>query len=231
MRVLGIVFCGPPGNTFEAEGRLVSIATALATRCAIDWVLAAGSRRATVDLEHRWAPPGGGRICTLEPAESIQPGWWREMRARHLEHHEGPRQALQVDAALGRLDPTVGRHQMAKILGEGQYDFVWCANVVAMALYGKVRRDLPVVVDLKAPIGGGSRVAAPVPDPAEWHRFEQHVAASAHIVTLPSPDARETLGVPGALVIDPSAAVDVARMHDAFAEMCRWNDAFHGLSR
>jgi hypothetical protein len=231
VRTLGIVFGGPPGSTSGTEARLRAFAAAWARSGPVDWVLAARSREASAALAQRWAPATGGRVFTLEPAESVRLSWWRGMQARYREQHEGPRQAPPVAAVLGRLDPTVGRHQMARILGEQPYDIVWCADVVAMALYGKVRRDLPVVLDVPAPMDATARKTDAVPDPGGWHRFEQHVAASAHLVTVPTLAAREVLGVPGTLAVDPASRSDLATLDHAVAEVCRWSNAFHGFPR
>lgn len=231
MRTLGIVFGGPPGSSSDTAGRSGAFAAAWARSGPVDWVLAARSRDAVDALERRWAPATGGRVFTLEPAGSVRLSWWRAMQSRYREQHEGPRKAPPVAAVLGRLDPTVGRHQMARILGEQEYDIVWCADVVAMALYGKVRRDLPVVLDVPAPMDGTAKKTASVPDPGGWHRFEQHVAASAHLVTVPTLAAREVLGVPGSLAVDPASPTDLAKLDHAVAEMCKWSNAFHGLAR
>jgi len=224
LRALGIVFGGPPGGITGLEDRARAVAACWQAGVTLDLALGACTRTATQAMHAAWPADGDGDVVLLEPPARDPRPWWR----RRGGPRDGPRQPGAVPAILGPFDPTVPRHQVAKALRGRRYDAVWCADPVAMAYYGKVRRDLPVVLDVPAPQDPTDR-AALVDDPGEWHRFEQHIAASAHLVTVPTAGAREVLGVPGAMVLDPASPRDREAFLKAVAEVCRWSDDFHGM--
>jgi len=224
VRALGVVFGGPPGGITGLEDRARAVAACWRRGATLDLVIGAETRARAHDLEAVWRSGVDDEVILLEsPARDQRPGW-RRWRGRH----EGPRQAGALPSILGPFDPTVPRHQVAKAMHDRRYDAVWCADPVAMAYYGKVRRDLPVVLDVPAPLDPTDETRR-VDEPGAWHRFEQAVAASAHLVTVPDDAARERLGVPGALVLDPRSADDTSAFHEAVADVCRWSAAFRGM--
>lgn len=154
----------------------------------------------------RWADRLDGRVVAV-PAVTRDPlpPWWRLQRPRLPRAVVGTRSGPARRALAELID------QAPEPIGA-----VWCADPLVMAQFGRVRRDIALLLDVPDPFlpdptdprGLTDPVARPWParaaeadDRARLLRFSRYWAAASHVATVGDADRRERLGVPGVLVV------------------------------
>jgi len=119
------------------------------------------------------------------------PPWW------FVSDRDLPKEAAELDRT------TILRDVRGVMVSQPQWcDAVWCENPLWLHLAGKARRDVPVFVDVPARTDDR--------DQQRWAKCELVWAAAADVVTVPSTARRESLGVPGALVVPAESAPALA---------------------